>query len=235
MMVPSIQGRIEQVGQAARAQAPVAYPADAVFPPPPADLAACFAGRLDALRAPGDAEPAVMQVANTAAAAAVVMSLCRGVSREEIVWQEDGGPGPEAGTIDPPRDRRIGIGPAAALIASNGTVVVELSGRGAARASLLVDLHLVVADQSQLLPDLPTFYRQLATRRAGGERLPVQVCITGCSRTADIEKLLVIPAHGPRQVRVVLSAAPLDWAVLQHRLSAGDPQRAAEDGLEDDG
>jgi L-lactate utilization protein LutC len=41
-----------------------------------------------------------------------------------------------------------------------------------------------------------------------------QVCITGCSRTADIEKLLVVPAHGPRQVRVILSRTPIDWVSL---------------------
>lgn len=222
-IVPLIQQRIERLAQAARAHPPVPYPPDDVVGmPPPADLAACFARRLDELRAPGDAEPAVLEVADTAAAAAAVRALVQALSPDEIAWPdvaETAGAGVDR--CRPPRDRRVGVTPAAALIAATGTVVVELPDRVAAWASLYVDRHVVVADRGQLLPDLSSFYRGLAARRAGGERLPVQVCITGCSRTADIEKLLVIPAHGPRQVRVVLSATPLDWAAWRRLVGAG--------------
>jgi hypothetical protein len=163
-----------------------------------------FDKRLNELRAPGDAEPAVLYASQADEAVRQVAALCRGVPREDIVFQSHAPSGP-------PRDFAIGITPAAALIAATGSVVVELASPADAWASLLVDRHVVVADRSQLLPDLPAFYQRLHDRHAADERLPIQICITGCSRTADIEKLLVIPAHGPRQVRVVLCDVPVEW------------------------
>jgi hypothetical protein len=143
------------------------------------------------------------------------------------------------------RDFAVGVTPAVALIASTGSIVIEIADPQDAWTSLLVDRHIVVAGRDRLVPDLPTFYRELSEQLAdsrgagsavaqppsrptapappptGSPRRPIHVCITGCSRTADIEKLLVIPAHGPRQVRVILCAAPVDWASL-HR-AAADP------------
>jgi L-lactate dehydrogenase complex protein LldG len=167
-------------------------------------MIALFDKRLNELRAPGDTEPAVLHAGGPADAARHVANLCRGVPPAEIVVQGHAPPGP-------PRDFAIGVTPAAALIAATGSVVVELAAPADAWASLLVDRHIIVADRAQLLPDLPAFYQRLHERYAAGERLPVQICITGCSRTADIEKLLVIPAHGPRQVRVVITEVPVEW------------------------
>jgi L-lactate dehydrogenase complex protein LldG len=169
-----------------------------------ASLVALFDKRLNELRAPGDSEPAVLHARDADDAARHIAALCHGVPREDIVFQGHAPSGP-------PRDFAIGVTPASALIAATGSVVVELASPADAWPSLLVDRHVVVADRSQLLPDLPTFYQRLHDRYAAGERLPIQVCITGCSRTADIEKLLVIPAHGPRQVRVVLCDVPVEW------------------------
>jgi L-lactate dehydrogenase complex protein LldG len=41
-------------------------------------------------------------------------------------------------------------------------------------------------------------------RRASRTWGDYQVIVTGPSRTADIEKVLVIPAHGPRRLIVVM-------------------------------
>jgi hypothetical protein len=169
-----------------------------------------FDQRLNDLRAPGDAESAVLYVDGLEGAVRETVALCRGVAPSEIVWQGE----PPA---DGPRDFAVGITPATALIAATGSVVVELANPADAWPSLLVDRHIVVADRGCVLPDVPAFYRRLHERHAAGEGLPIQICISGCSRTADIEKLLVVPAHGPRQVRVILSAAAVDWPVLCRR------------------
>ena len=58
--------------------------------------------------------------------------------------------------------------------------------------------------QDQLVPGLPEALTRLADRHREGRAY--SVFITGPSRTADIEKELVIPAHGPRELVVVLIA-----------------------------
>lgn len=212
MPEPMLLRNLDEVARIVSRLPPAAYPEPAAPLMTEGDLVTLFANRLNELRAPGDLEPAVLYARHAAGAARHLAVLCRGVSQGEILLQGDAPSGP-------PRDFAVGVTPAAALIATTGSVVVEIPAPVDAWASLLVDRHIILADRSQLLPDLPTFYRRLHERHAAGERLPIQVCITGCSRTADIEKLLVIPAHGPRQVRVILSEVPLDWHEL-HRVMA---------------
>ncbi|MFO0972700.1 MAG: LUD domain-containing protein [Phycisphaerae bacterium] len=183
-------------------------------PPGPDELALQFAARLDALRGPGDGEPAVVRVAGPAEAVAVVRELLGGARRDEVHWFGD--------SPDPPCDRPFGVTPALALIADTGSVVVDLPGRAGGVSSLLVDTHIVVCDESCLVGDLAEFYAALPAWRASGRAGGYQVCISGCSRTADIEKLLVVPAHGPRRLRVVLSRTTLEWTALREAVLAAE-------------
>lgn len=176
----------------------------------PGDLAARFAERLDSLRAPGDDESSVIRVATAQAAIATVARFREGLSRPDIRLPED--------ADSSPRDWKLGITPAWTLVADTGSVVVEIPNAAAAWASLLVEQHLVVAGVDQLVPDLAELYRRLDPTTADAPARNL-VCITGCSRTADIEKLLVVPAHGPRQVRVVLCDEPVNWPVLRNAIA----------------
>ncbi|MFY9647230.1 MAG: LUD domain-containing protein [Terriglobales bacterium] len=91
---------------------------------------------------------------------------------------------------------------AEALIAQTGSILVTAAcgGRG---ASVIAPCHIVYATTAQLVPDLAT-----ALGRASQERTLDQnsfACvISGSSRTADIEKILVQGAHGPRRLVVIL-------------------------------
>jgi L-lactate dehydrogenase complex protein LldG len=63
--------------------------------------------------------------------------------------------------------------------------------------------HIVLAYTSQLVADMND--AMMAIRAKYGEKLPSYIAsITGPSRTADIEKTLVTPAHGPRDIFVFL-------------------------------
>ena len=86
-------------------------------------------------------------------------------------------------------------------IAENGTIVCE-SGRIVARGSSLIPpIHIAVIEVAQLLPDLYDCLRALGDR----SNLPANVSIiTGPSKTADIEGVLVTGVHGPGVVHVVL-------------------------------
>ena len=88
------------------------------------------------------------------------------------------------------------------LVALTGSILVSAScgGRG---ASVVAPCHIVLARQEQLVPDLET---ALARAREKGLafRNSYLGLITGSSRTADVEKRLVIGAHGPRRLVVIV-------------------------------
>ena len=82
------------------------------------------------------------------------------------------------------------------LIAESGTVLMASAG-SSRQISLLPTAHLVLATPDQVYPDLGAVFQQLGTAPEEG-RLPAALTmITGPSRTADIEKVLIKGAHGP--------------------------------------
>lgn len=91
------------------------------------------------------------------------------------------------------------------LVADTGSILVSSScgGRG---ASVVAPVHIVVAGLSQLVPSLETAFARLEEGQTA-LRNSMLCLITGSSRTADIEKILVLGAHGPRRVVVILSQA----------------------------
>lgn len=98
----------------------------------------------------------------------------------------------------------MGVTPCESLVAESGTIAVSagLSGRA---LSVLPPIHMVVATADQLVPDLESSFAKIRARY--GEELPSTLTwISGPSRTADIEKILVLGAHGPR--RLVLLMLP---------------------------
>jgi L-lactate dehydrogenase complex protein LldG len=89
-----------------------------------------------------------------------------------------------------------------ALIAQTGSIFVSAScgGRG---ASVVAPCHIVIAHASQLVPDLETALRD-ATADKRLEKNSYACIISGSSRTADIEKILVQGAHGPIRLVVIV-------------------------------
>ena len=90
-----------------------------------------------------------------------------------------------------------------ALLARTGSVLVSSATASGRRLSAYPERHLVVAHASQVVADIRPALAQAQARY--GRRLPSMLSvITGPSRTADIEKTLVLGAHGPRQLVVFL-------------------------------
>ena len=72
------------------------------------------------------------------------------------------------------------------------------------------ETHVVIAYVHQLVDDLKDAFEALQARYQG--KLPSMISVvTGPSRTADIEKTLVMGAHGPRELFLILvEAAPVE-------------------------
>lgn len=90
-----------------------------------------------------------------------------------------------------------------ALVAQTGSVLLSTRSAGGRALSILAPHHVVIATEDQLLPDLPAAMALIKARY--GEDLPSMLCFeTGPSRTGDIERILVLGAHGPKKLTVLL-------------------------------
>jgi len=128
---------------------------------------------------------------------AAARALIRAEEGEEgVLFLEDGTPGREVAAA------RAGVDRADHLIAETGTVVRSYESREASRISLAPAASWFLATPDQLVPGLSDALDLVAPIHREGRAYTVLV--TGPSRTADIEKELVIPAHGPRELVVVL-------------------------------
>ncbi len=100
-------------------------------------------------------------------------------------------------------DTDLGITACDALVAMTGSVVLTAQSGFGRALSILPPAHMVVAHRSQLLPGLAEAIRLLRNRH--GKMWPsMSTFITGPSRTADIEKILVLGAHGPKRLFILL-------------------------------
>ncbi|MCK4570197.1 MAG: LUD domain-containing protein [Bacteroidales bacterium] len=89
------------------------------------------------------------------------------------------------------------------LIARLGSVMVSSAHTSGRRMNVFPEIHLVYARASQLVPDLKDALKGMKEKYR--HDLPSMISlITGPSRTADIEKTLVMGAHGPRELYVFL-------------------------------
>jgi L-lactate dehydrogenase complex protein LldG len=88
------------------------------------------------------------------------------------------------------------------LVASTGSILIVSSGAGRG-ASVVAPVHIVLASEAQLERDLAAALARVKHRELQ-EQNSCLFLITGSSRTADIEKMLVLGAHGPRRVVVIL-------------------------------
>jgi L-lactate dehydrogenase complex protein LldG len=101
------------------------------------------------------------------------------------------------------KEMEVGITGCEFLIAHTGSVMVSSAQKGGRQMSVYPPVHVVIALKTQLVDYLEEAYSGI--QKKYGRNLPSQISlITGPSRTADIEKTLVMGAHGPRELHVFL-------------------------------
>ena len=95
-----------------------------------------------------------------------------------------------------------GVSECDALVAQTGSVLVTARSAGGRALSVLPPHHVVLARRGQLVADLPAAFA-LVEKKYGGNYPSFISLITGPSRTGDIERILVLGAHGPKKLTIL--------------------------------
>lgn len=96
-------------------------------------------------------------------------------------------------------ETRVGLTSCEALVARLGSIMVSSRQSGGRRLNAYPEIHIVYAFTSQLVADIKDGIKALQGKYS--KHLPsMTTLITGPSRTADIEKTLVMGAHGPKEL-----------------------------------
>lgn len=102
-------------------------------------------------------------------------------------------------------DAAVGITTADYALADTGTLVIASGGEQHRLISLLPPTHVCLLDPARVLPSLTHLLARLGGRFGAPESAPKNVnCITGPSRTADIEQAITLGVHGPKSLHVIL-------------------------------
>ena len=100
----------------------------------------------------------------------------------------------------------VGITGVDFVLAESGTLVLSSATEGVQVASLAPPIHIALYRRRQLIASLDEVLAKLAI--SGSRQHPSAgrsvVFITGTSRTADIEQILIRGVHGPREAHAIL-------------------------------
>jgi L-lactate dehydrogenase complex protein LldG len=93
-------------------------------------------------------------------------------------------------------------------VAESGTLMLTSGPDNPTTLNFLPDTHVVVVAASDVAGDYETLWRRL--RETYGEALMPRTVnlVTGPSRSADIEQTLILGAHGPRRLHVMMVGEP---------------------------
>jgi len=88
-------------------------------------------------------------------------------------------------------------------MADTGTVVLDSTSENVRLATTIPEVHFVILDPAKILSDNLAAVPSMNRLYAGSDPRFVAY-ITGPSRTADIERVLTIGCHGPRELHILL-------------------------------
>ncbi|MDE1571032.1 LutC/YkgG family protein [Aquabacter sp. P-9] len=107
--------------------------------------------------------------------------------------------------IGPSDGRQLaGLSHAFAGVAESGTVVMLSGPDNPSTVNLLPDHHLVVVQAEDVAGDYEAVWSRLRAKFGAGIMPRTVNWITGPSRSADIEQTLLLGAHGPRSLHILL-------------------------------
>lgn len=99
----------------------------------------------------------------------------------------------------------VGITGCFCAVAETGTLLLLSGPRTPATVSLLPETHIALVEASRIVATMEDAFALLRAER--GEVPRALNFISGPSRTGDIEQTIVLGAHGPRRVHLLLAGA----------------------------
>jgi L-lactate dehydrogenase complex protein LldG len=98
----------------------------------------------------------------------------------------------------------VSVSHAFAGVAETGTLVMASGPGNPTTLNFLPDTHIVVVDAKDIAGDYETVWARVR-EKFGIDALPRAInLITGPSRSADIAQILILGAHGPRRLHVLI-------------------------------
>jgi L-lactate dehydrogenase complex protein LldG len=94
--------------------------------------------------------------------------------------------------------------------AESGTLMLVSGADNPTTLNFLPDTHIVLVDAKDVAGDYETLWRKLRAVFGDGLMPRTVNLITGPSRSADIEQTLILGAHGPRRLHVIVVGEAAD-------------------------
>ena len=99
-----------------------------------------------------------------------------------------------------------GVSHADAGVAETGTLVLTSGPDNPTSVNFLPEAHIVVLREDDIVGDYETMWDGLRETHGRGSMPRTVNLVTGPSRSGDIEQVLLLGAHGPRKVHVLVVA-----------------------------
>ncbi len=198
---------LKKIRQALSHPVPVPFPQsegnNSVFQPPVDDMAVQFAQEFTKLQGKfvfcADEKDMAEQLLQLAAARKWDKVVCREEKLRSIFQQQTVNLNFHSNLAD----SDVSFTTCELLVSRTGTMVLSTANESGRTTSVYAPVHVCIAYTSQLVYDLKDALQNL--REKYGNQLPSFITFaTGPSRTADIEKTLVVGVHGPKEVFVFL-------------------------------
>jgi L-lactate utilization protein LutC len=98
----------------------------------------------------------------------------------------------------------IAVSEADYLLAETGSIILKSKKEEGRMLSILTPVNIVLAKKSDILWDMGSFLDKESNDPEKFRNTSAYIVITGPSRTADIEKILIIGVHGPKDLYLIL-------------------------------
>jgi L-lactate dehydrogenase complex protein LldG len=215
--IRSNQRRPGQITDAERAQAEayVAQHPSGPRPLPTGDLARHFRQMAERMASTVDEVSKLEE----APAAAVRYLVSQGLAPRAVVWPQLAAlPWAQAGLdVEARRPKRdesagadlVGITGCFCALAETGTLVLLSATETPSSTHLLPETHIAVVPRSRIVAGMEDAFALMRSERGGvANMMPRAInMVSGPSRTGDIEQTIVLGAHGPYRVHIIIAAA----------------------------